>query len=310
MNKITFITLILITIIGCKPYQNDKIINGQLTYDEFRSQQKSFTSEDGVIKYIDKGSGPVIVLLHGVPSSGWLYRKMIDPLVEGGYRVIVPDMLGFGSSDSPKGYDLYNPKNHGKRLLALMDELDIEYWSHVTHDAGGLWTWEVFDEAPKRIEELIILNTLLYEDGFHPPVVFRPGFIAKTVMWSYRNGVTTNALLKGLFKEGLKENTLNKLDIEGYKRPLLEGKTNAMYYFFTRTCNAFPDYSLVYENIDVPVAVIWGIHDTMLQWTPQQSTVIEALKIDEDDVYLIDEKHFIQETKAEEVSFKILEFLK
>ncbi|MDH7446200.1 alpha/beta fold hydrolase [Aquimarina sp. 2201CG14-23] len=310
MKKLSLLLLIGVFVFGCKPYQNTKIRKGQMTYEEFRAQQRSFPSKDGIIKYIDKGNGPVILLLHGVPTSGWLYRKMIDPLVAGGYRVIVPDMLGYGSSDSPEGYKIYSEKEHAKRILELMDGLGIDYWSHVMHDVGGVWTWELFNQAPKRIEELIVLNTLLYEEGFYPPIRFSPGPAAKAAMWSYRNGVTTNTLLKMLFKEGLKENKLNELDIEGYKTPLLEGKTDGMYYFFTRTCNYFPDYSLVFESIDIPVAVIWGIHDTMLQWTPQQTKVVTALKIDEADVHFIDEKHFIQETKAEEISYKILDFLR
>jgi len=310
MKKLYFLFFLGVFFGGCKPYQSTKIRKGQITYSEFRAQQRSFPVKNGIIKYIDKGNGPVILLLHGVPTSGWLYRKMIDPLVAGGYRVIVPDMLGYGSSDSPEGYKIYSEKEHAKRILELMDGLGIEYWSHVMHDVGGIWTWELMKQAPKRIEELIVMNTLIYEEGFYPPIRFSPGPAAKAAMWSYRNGVTTNALLKGLFKGGLKENTMNELDIEGYKTPLLEGKTDGMYYFFTRTCNYFPDYSLIFENIDIPVAVIWGIHDTILQWTPQQTKVINALKIEKEDIHLIDEKHFIQETKAEEIAYKILEFLK
>lgn len=280
-----------------------------MTYEEFRAEQRVFPTKDGLIKYIDKGKGPVIVLLHGVPTSGWLYRKMIDPLVKGGYRVIVPDMLGFGSSDSPEGYKIYSEENHAKRLLDLMDYLGVEYWSHVMHDVGGLWTWELMRQAPDKIEDLIVLNTLIYEEGFYPPVRMSPGAVAKAAMWSYRNGVTTNKMLRSLFKSGLKENTLNELDVEGYKTPLLEGKTHGMYYFFTRTCNYFPDYSLVFENIDIPVSVIWGIHDTILQWPPQESKAATALKVDAEDVHIVDEKHFIQETKAKEISYKILNFL-
>ena len=52
-----------------------------LTYSKFRKSQKSFLSTDGTIKYIDKGKGKVILLLHGIPTSSWLYRKMIDGLV-------------------------------------------------------------------------------------------------------------------------------------------------------------------------------------------------------------------------------------
>ncbi len=71
-----------------------------MNYAQFRKQQKSFPSLEGTLKYIDKGEGEVLLLLHGVPTSSWLYRKMIDELATK-YRVIAPDMLGFGASDSP-----------------------------------------------------------------------------------------------------------------------------------------------------------------------------------------------------------------
>ncbi len=112
---------------------------------------------------------------------------MIDEL-EKTHRVIVPDMLGFGSSDSPKGYDIYSEARHAERLLALMNHLEIKNWTHVMHDAGGLWTWELLKNDPNRINKLIVLNTIIYEDGFKPPIRFKKGFIARTAMWSYRNG--------------------------------------------------------------------------------------------------------------------------
>jgi len=310
MQKFFVLILTGVLLFSCKPYENTKIRKNQITYEDFRADQRLFPTDDGLIKYVDQGKGPVIVLLHGVPTSGWLYRKMIKPLVDNGYRVIIPDMLGYGSSDSPDGFELYNAENHAKRLLELMASLGIEKWSHVMHDAGGLWTWELMRQAPDKIEKLIVLNTIIYEEGFYPPVRMKPGGMAKTAMWAYRNGVSTNTLLKSLFKQGLKENTLNSIDVEGYKTPLLEGKTKAMYYFFSQTCNELPDYSDVFENVTVPVSVIWGIHDTMLQWPPQQTRAANALNVKNEDIHIIDEKHFIQETKAEEISYKILDFIR
>lgn len=280
-----------------------------MTYQEFRKQQKSFRSSEGAMKYIDKGEGTVILLLHGVPTSGWLYRHMIDELAKT-FRVIAPDMLGFGSSDSPKGYDIYSEENHAKRLLSLMDSLLIEHWNHVMHDAGGLWTWELLRQQPDRISKLVILNTLLYEEGFKPPIRFDEGFMARAAMWSYRNGITTNAMIRGLFKTGLVENTLDKSDIEGYKTPLLEGKTRAMYYFFTQTCNALPDHSAILMNSHIPMAVIWGKHDDFLLWEPQKDRVIRDLKLSPEHIHLIEGKHFIQEEKPLEIAQFILDFLK
>lgn len=308
--RILLIFLCGLTLWSCKPYQNATMRPDQMTYDSFRQSQKMFTTTDGDMAFIDKGQGPVIVLLHGVPTSGWLYRKMIDPLVDAGYRVIAPDMLGFGSSDSPEGYEIYSEHNHASRLLALMDHLEIKTWSHVMHDAGGLWTWDLLGENADRVDHLVILNTIILEEGFDPPIRFKPGFMAKTAMWGYRNGITTNVMLRGLFKAGLKENNLNKEDVQGYKTPLKEGKTKAMYYFFTNTCNTLPDYRPMIQNLDIPAIVIWGKEDTFLKWTPQRAELEKDFNLTQDQEHLLDAKHFIQEEKPEEIVRLILEFLK
>ncbi len=293
---------------SCRAYKSKIIKPNQITYLQFQNQQKVFKSVDGNIHYIDKGEGEVIVLLHGIPTSGWLYRHMIDELSRH-YRVIVPDMLGFGSSDSPKGYDIYSEAKHATRLLGLMDFLNIKSWTHIMHDAGGLWTWELFKKQPNRVSSLVILNTIIYKEGFKPPVRFKPGIIAKTVMWSYRNGISTNTMLHSLFKSGLTENNLNKIDVEGYKTPLREGKTQGMYYFFSRTCNNLTDYSEVISKIDIPVAVVWGENDSFLKWNPQSKGIIKDLNISAENIHLLDAKHFIQEEKPEEISSLILRFL-
>ena len=299
-----------LTLWSCKPYHTKALRPEQITYERFRESQKTFASSEGSIAYVDKGQGPVILLLHGVPTSGWLYRKMIDPLVQEGYRVIVPDMLGFGSSDSPKGYDIYSEEMHAKRLLALMEHLHIESWTHVMHDAGGLWTWELLGRDSSKVDNLVILNTIILEDGFDPPIRFKPGFFAKTAAWSYRDGITTNVMLRALFKAGLKENNLNKEDIAGYKIPLREGKTRAMYYFYSQTSNHLTDYRPMIQNLDVPATVIWGKDDEFLKWLPQKAELEKDFNLSSKDEHLLDAKHFIQEEKPEEIVALILEFLK
>jgi len=308
MQKILTLLVFVIAIISCKPYQSIIMKPKQVTYQNFRSQQKSFLSNDGAIKYIDKGEGDVILLLHGVPTSGWLYRNMIDELAKN-HRVIAPDMLGYGSSDSPKGYELYNEQNHATRLRALMSSLKINNWIHVMHDAGGLWTWELIRQDASKIKKLIILNSVITEDGFSPPIRFKKGFIARTAMWAYRNGITTNVMLKELFKSGLKENNLNKTDIEGYKKPFKEGKTSAIYYFFTQTCNVLPSNKKIIENLNIPVNVIWGQHDEFLLWKPQQKYLKSMLNISEENIHLLDAKHFIQEEKPTKIARLILNFI-
>jgi pimeloyl-ACP methyl ester carboxylesterase len=300
--------LMLLSLSACKSKQVRTKQSPEMTYKTFRAQQHQFSTPEGNIAYIDKGKGDVIVLLHGVPTSGWLYRHMIDDLAKT-HRVIVPDMLGFGSSDSPEGYEIYAEANHAKRLLALMDHLNISNWTHVMHDAGGLWTWELAEIAPQRLTKLIVLNTIIYEEGFDPPIRFEEGILAKTAMWSYRSSLTNTMMLNGLFKSGLTENNLTDTAIEGYKTPLKEGKTKAMYYFFTQTCNTLKNYEATLQKLDMPVAVIWGKNDDFLKWNPQQQRVIKDLDIAPKHITLLEAKHFIQEEQPQKIVKTILKFV-
>ncbi len=280
-----------------------------LTYKQFRSEQHSFQSSEGELKYVDQGQGEVIVLLHGVPSSSWLYRKMIDDLAKT-HRVIAPDMLGFGSSASPKGYDIYEPQQHAKRLLALMDYLKVEAWNHVFHDAGGLWTWELLKNNAHRVKRLIILNTIIYSNGFQPPIKLKKGLLTRLIMAMYSNGISTNAMLKGLFKTGLVNNNLTKTDLEGYKKPFLEGKTKAMYHFFSRTCYDLPNYESVIKSLSMPKLLIWGKHDSFLVFDDMKDKVISDLKLEEENIHLLEAKHFIQEEQPDQISSLIFSFMK
>jgi len=307
MKKI-IILILLITFISCKSKQV-VIDKNEITYTQYKQQQKSFQTEKGIIKYIDKGEGKVILLLHGIPTSGWLYRNMMDKLVSGGYRVIIPDMLGFGASDSPKEYDTYKPNRHGKRLINLMNHLKIEHWTQVSHDVGGLCTWEIFAQEPNRITNLVLLNSIIYEEGFHPPIRQKKGIFTKFGLSLYRSKLTNRMIMNGLFRNTMKKNNLSETAREGYREPLLAGKTSALYTFFSNTCNLLPDYSAVIKNINIPTMVIWGKHDKMLRWKPMSKRVTEDLKIAAEDIHILDAKHFIQEERPDEIVDFIVDFL-
>ena len=300
-----FYRLLLSALVGvlfhsCSSSVSDSNV-AKMPYAKFRSEQQSFTTQDGTIRYIDKGprGGEPILLLHGVPTSGWLYRDMIDDLVSLGYRVIAPDMLGFGASDSPKGYEIYDEKHHAKRLVAMMNGMGLKSWHHVCHDAGGLWTQALAEQSPESFRSLTLLNCVLLADGFDPPLRMREGVGAKLVMAGYRGRLTNKMMIKALFKEGMGDcGRLSASDLEGYRRPMLEGKTDTLYYFFTKTCNTLPNYRDALKRLGelgCPTQVIWGTQDTILHWGPQAREVSALLNIDASDVHLLDLNHFMQE---------------
>src|SRR5664279_681997 len=87
--------------------------------------------------YIDEGEGDPVVLLHGNPTWGFLYRDIIGPLVKSGRRVIVPDMVGFGLSEKPVREQAHTLDGHSANLTALMRQLDLSNITLVCHDWGG-----------------------------------------------------------------------------------------------------------------------------------------------------------------------------
>lgn len=280
-----------------------------MNIEEFREKQKTFQSSDGNIKFIDVGAGDEILLLHGIPTSSWLYRKMINALVEKGNRVIIPDMLGFGNSDNPDGYKIYSSKEHAKRIIELMDSLNVKTWNHVMHDAGGLWTWELLKDSPNRIQKLILLNTLILKDGFFPPIKMKEGIFSKFILSLYSKKLSSTLLLKMLFKNGLNNYSLSKSEFEGYQKPLLEGKIKAMYYFFTQLSQPFPNYEEVLKQLNIPVLIIWGKDDKILKWEAQSQQVLKLLKIDKNNIHYIEGNHFLQEENPNIITTKINGFI-
>jgi pimeloyl-ACP methyl ester carboxylesterase len=120
-----------------------------------------FETSDGRLHYVDEGprDGRPVILVHGNPTWGFLYRNFIGPLTEAGHRAIVPDHLGFGRSDKPSDPELYRIPRHVARLDALLESLDLHDAVVVVQDWGGPigLSWAV--AHPERMSGLFILDT-------------------------------------------------------------------------------------------------------------------------------------------------------
>ena len=95
--------------------------------------------QDLRLHYLDEGprDGPVMLLMHGMPTWSYLYRDMIPPLVAAGYRCIAPDHLGFGKSDKPTDIHWYTIARHTEVLSSLIRALDLQHVTLVCQDWGG-----------------------------------------------------------------------------------------------------------------------------------------------------------------------------
>ena len=117
--------------------------------------------EGGVLRmhYLDEGVGEVILCLHGQPSWSYLYRKMIPIFKDAGYRIIAPDMIGFGKSDKPTERDNYTYANHVAWVLALIEALDLQGITLVCQDWGGLIGLSHMARYPETYRGVVVSNT-------------------------------------------------------------------------------------------------------------------------------------------------------
>ena len=121
------------------------------------------TSDGLRMAYVDEGTGPVVLLLHGEPSWGYLYRTMVPVLLDAGLRVVVPDLIGFGRSDKPSEVEDYTYARHVEWLRsALFDDRVARINGNLTlvcQDWGGLLGLRLVADDPDRFARVCTANT-------------------------------------------------------------------------------------------------------------------------------------------------------
>jgi haloalkane dehalogenase len=119
---------------------------------------------DGLrLHYVDEGARDArpVLMMHGEPSWSYLYRHMIPPVAEAGYRVIAPDLIGFGKSDKPAETSDYSYTRHVEWMLEWFDSLDLNGVVLFCQDWGGLLGLRLVAARPERFAAVIAGNTML-----------------------------------------------------------------------------------------------------------------------------------------------------
>jgi len=113
--------------------------------------------------YLDEGArdAPIVLMVHGNPTWSYLYRHMIRPVVDAGYRVIVPDMVGFGRSDKPAERSAYTLARFVAWMRGFIETLDLTGMTLLCQDWGGPIGLRVLTEVPDRFAAVLATNTLL-----------------------------------------------------------------------------------------------------------------------------------------------------
>jgi cis-3-alkyl-4-acyloxetan-2-one decarboxylase len=254
---------------------------------------------------MDWGEGRPVLLQHGNPAWGFLYRKVVRALEGAPLRLIAPDLVGLGFSDKP-GPSAHTLDNHARWLGALLDELKLDDLLFVAHDWGGPIGLRALADRPGLLAGLVVLNTVV-----SPP---RPGFRPTAFHRLARVPVLSTLLFRGL---GFPQRALHRVQgdpasIRGdvaraYRFPLAGWSRNAAPLALARMV---PDSMThpsveplrrclqVVEGFKGPDAIVWGDRDPVLG---RVRTWVEKL-LPAARVTRTSAGHFLQEEVPEEIA--------
>jgi haloalkane dehalogenase len=141
---------------------------GWMTWQDFKADQREMVLSAGTaahipvtIRYIDRGEARLgtVLLMHGIPTWGYLYHAVIPPLVQAGYRVLAPDFLGHGWSDQRERFDR-SFQDQARMITALLAALTLQQVDVVGHDTGGAVALILAIEHPAVVNRLVITNSV------------------------------------------------------------------------------------------------------------------------------------------------------
>lgn len=262
--------------------------------------------KDRFMHVIESGEGYPVLMLHGNPTWGFLYRRIMSDLAGEGFRCIAPDLIGLGFSDKPAGMRIHTLENHAAWLGSLIDQLEISGLIFVGQDWGGPIGLRALSERPHLAKGVVLLNTAV-----GPP---RPGFKPTFFHRLSRMPVISTILFRGL---GFPQKALHKVQgdpasIRGavagaYRYPLRRVRDNAAPLALARMVPDSLDHPSVEplkrclafaESFNGPVEIVWGKKDPILGRLLNRTK--EALP--RAGVTETEAGHFIQEEAPEKIA--------
>jgi pimeloyl-ACP methyl ester carboxylesterase len=251
------------------------------------------------------GQGPAVVLLHGFPDTHAVWRKQVMPLAAAGYRVLAPDLRGYGGSDAPRDVSAYRLEHVAADVLAMLDQLGIAKARVVGHDWGAALGWHLCREAPERIEQFVALSV------GHPAAFARAG-LAQTLrssymMWFMVPGLAEKSLMAGDFYL-MQRFTSDRNQIAYWKKSLREpGRMTAALNYYRANIPRGIALAAKSEPVRVPVMGVWSSLDPALGETQMRDSsayVAEFFRYERID----GADHWLQVTASERVNALLVDF--
>jgi pimeloyl-ACP methyl ester carboxylesterase len=259
-----------------------------------------------------RDDAPVVLLLHGFPEFWYVWRHQLVALGEAGYRVVAPDLRGYGQSDKPQGIDAYQIETLTDDVAALIHELGVEQASIVAHDWGGMVAWWHAMRHTEQVRTLSILNCP------HPALRARmmadPAQLKRSLyMFAFQLPRIPEAVLRwndhAIVRKVLRTDStaLTDADIQRYADALDPASTTAALNYYRAYLRRGKSLAKQLRPIDVPTQVIWGTGDRHLgiEYANPPTRWVWNVRVEKLEGY----SHWVQADAAAEVNRRLLAFL-
>jgi haloalkane dehalogenase len=263
---------------------------------------------DGLrLAYLDEGEGAPVVFFHGEPTWSFLWRKVIPPVRDAGFRCIAPDYAGFGRSDKPTDVGWYTYDRHVELMAALLEELDLRDATAVVHDWGGPIGLRLAVEHPDRISRIVIMET----GPFTGHQKMSDAWLAFREFVRESDEVPVGMLVRG----GCKHDPGDEV-IAAYEAPYIDGASKAGTRAFPLILPTEPDAPGAAEGKavadalredDRPALVLWADSDFILPFSVGER-VSEQLNLPPPR-RIENTSHFLQEDAGPEIGRILAEWL-
>ena len=269
--------------------------------------------------YVDEGAGDPVLLLHGNPTWGFLYRDVIGPLVRSGRRVIVPDMIGFGLSEKPAREQAHALDGHIANLVSLVRQLDLTRATVVCHDWGGPTGLSFAMSNPSRVRALVVMSTWAWP---LPPAEFHTRLFPWRIMHAplvgpYLLGRHNVLARRGVYLSVVDRDKFRREALAAYDAALPDTESRLLTWVWPRwipldeDARAMARFTWLEGELaksQLPALIIWGREDEVFD----AATFAERFKRllpHADGPHMVTGRHFLQEDSAPEIAGLIASFL-
>ena len=288
-----------------------------MDYDSFIAAKQRMVVGDARVAYLDQGSGPPVLLLHGCPFSSFVWRKVI-PTLTATHRCLAPDLLGLGDTETSADADWSLPAQEAM-VLGFLDSLGLEQVSVVGHDHGGAVAQMLAARHADRLDRLVLCNAEAYDNW--PSADERPFVkitqlpgIGAAVMRLYGTRTALRLVLR-VAKAVKNPAVLDDELVDGYRRANLgdahrRAKTARFLAGQVDPANNAWTSAIVegLRRFDKPTLLLWGADDP--HFGPRWAELLAADIPGVVDIELLaDTGHLLMEERPADVAGHILDFL-